>query len=139
MAKVEREHHKTIVGMMDGKVESAPSTISNSNDCSCGCCSYSDEEGRQNECVYDARICLLPKNMSRRFRTLVFSSSQIRRQERCLIIFRLRNSSTVSSFTLSCQIIICTVDKNKYRPSGAVFIFYLTSACFQQLRFFYKR
>ena len=72
MAKVEREHHKTIVQMMDGKVDQAPSSISNSSDCSCGCCSYSDEESRKNDAFMCSDMLATEKHVSALYDTCVF-------------------------------------------------------------------
>ena len=66
MAKVEREHHKTIVGMMDGKVESAPSAISNSMTATAAAAHTRTRRAARTMRLC-ARICLLPKSMSRRF------------------------------------------------------------------------
>ena len=72
MAKVEREHHRTIVSMMDGKVEEVPSAISNSNDCSCGCVSYSNEESRQNDAFMCKDMLAMEKHASSLYDTCVF-------------------------------------------------------------------
>ncbi len=72
MAKTEREHHKTIVNMMDGKVEDAPATISNSNNCDCGCCNYSDEESRQNDAFMCKDMLATEKHASALYDTCVF-------------------------------------------------------------------
>ncbi len=53
MANTEREHLKTVCEMMNGTVNPIGNTISNSDNCHCGCAGYSNEEDRR----ADAFLC----------------------------------------------------------------------------------
>ena len=72
MAQVEKEHLKTITDMMNGTVNSMPSTINNSNNQNCGCVSYSDEASRKNDAFLCKDMLTAEKHASSLYNTSVF-------------------------------------------------------------------
>ena len=72
MAKVEREHHRTIVSMMDGKTEEITGPISNSNNCNCGNAGYDNEQSRENDAFMCRDMLATEKHTSALYNTCVF-------------------------------------------------------------------
>ncbi len=72
MADIEREHHKTICDMMQGKVQDIVAPPMSTNNLYCGAVEYTDEDSKKNDELMCKDMLSAEKHVSSVYNTSVF-------------------------------------------------------------------